>query len=84
MLPDPLPPIDPKDHPGLEAAADWFRLTVAWIRYENTQHRLARRIGEVAGLMATIGSRFGGGQAAAVPPAPPRRRRGSPPGRRRR
>jgi len=55
MLPDPLPPIDPKDHPGLEAAADWFRLTVAWIRYENTQHRLARRIGEVAGPDAKPG-----------------------------
>jgi putative peptidoglycan lipid II flippase len=43
----------------------------------------ALRIEEVAGLMATIGTRFGGGRAAAVPP-PPRRRRGSPPGRRRR
>jgi putative peptidoglycan lipid II flippase len=41
----------------------------------------ALRIEEVSGLMATIGSRFGGGQAAA---APPPRRRGRPPGRRRR
>jgi putative peptidoglycan lipid II flippase len=43
----------------------------------------ALRIREVAGLMATIGARFGGGRAAAVPP-PPQRHRGRPPGRRRR
>ncbi len=43
----------------------------------------ALRIKEMAGLLATIGARFGGGgQAAAVTPPP--RHRGGPPGRRRR
>ena len=44
----------------------------------------ALRIKEMAGLMATIGARFGGGRAAAAPQPPPRRHRGRPPGRRRR
>jgi len=44
----------------------------------------ALRIKEMAGLMATIGARFGGGQAAGAPQPPPRRHRGRPPGRRRR
>jgi len=44
----------------------------------------ALRIKEMAGLLATIGGRFGGGGGPAATVTPPPRHRGGPPGRRRR